>query len=265
MFCTIFHFDCTFDKLSPLSLQTGVNFKYFQNCIYNSLKTQCLQTFKLYKYPKHNTNINISFSLLFLFQIAIHKNLPILKNHFRKHWQERVKVHLDQAGKKASRRSARAAKAAKVAPKPVDLLRPVVRCPTIKYNRKVRAGRGFTVSELKAVGYSPKYARTIGIAVDTRRVNRSVDAFDVNVARLQKYKDSLIIFDKNTKPSGEQVSVSATFPVEQAAPESTPRAVVVPEQSAYRTLRLARSEKRYKGIRAKRAAERAEAEAEKKK
>ncbi|GMM48230.1 ribosomal 60S subunit protein L13B [Pichia kluyveri] len=198
--------------------------------------------------------------------MAIHKNLPILKNHFRKHWQERVRVHLDQAGKKASRRSTRAAKSAKVAPKPVDLLRPIVRCPTIKYNRKVRAGKGFTPTELKAVGYTPKYARTIGIAVDLRRSNKSVEAFQINVERLNKYKDSLIIFDKTTKPAGEeQVSIEATFPVEQIASDVTPRAVVVPEESAYRTLRLARSEKRYKGIRAKRAAERAEAEADKKK
>lgn len=172
---------------------------------------------------------------------------------------------MDQAGKKASRRSARAAKAAKVAPKPVDLLRPVVRCPTVKYNRKVRAGRGFTLAELKAVGYTPKYARTVGIAVDGRRVNRSTETFETNVARLQKYKESLIVFDKNTKPSGEQISVAATFPVEQPAVEVGPRAVVVPEQSAYRTLRLVRQEARYKGIREKRAKERAEAEAEKKK
>lgn len=209
--------------------------------------------------------LNNFISLYYYFIIAIHKNLPILKNHFRKHWQERVRVHLDQAGKKASRRSARAAKLAKVAPKPVDLLRPIVRCPTIKYNRKVRAGKGFTPAELKAVGYTARYARTIGIAVDARRVNRSVEAFEVNVARLNKYKESLIVFDKNTKPSGEQIAIASAFPVEQPAPESTPRAVVVPEESAYRTLRLARSEKRYKGIRAKRAAERAEAEAEKKK
>ena len=40
-------------------------------------------------------------------------------------------------------------KAAKVAPKPVDKLRPVVRCPTVKYNRRVRAGRGFSLAELK--------------------------------------------------------------------------------------------------------------------
>lgn len=54
-----------------------------------------------------------------------------------------------QPGKKVSRRNARQAKAAAVAPRPIDKLRPVVRCPTIKYNRRVRAGRGFTLAELK--------------------------------------------------------------------------------------------------------------------
>lgn len=196
--------------------------------------------------------------------MAISKNLPLLKNHFRKHWQERVKVHFDQAGKKASRRQSRLAKAAKVAPKPVDALRPIVRCPTIKYNRRVRAGRGFTLAEVKAAGLSAKYARTIGIAVDHRRQNKSQETFDANVARLNEYQSKLVILSKK---DGElaQVSTGATFPIVQAAPESAPRAVVVPEKSAYRTLRDARDEKRHKGIREKRAKEKAEAEADKKK
>jgi ribosomal protein L13E len=54
-----------------------------------------------------------------------------------------------QPGKKVTRRLARRAKAAAVAPRPVDKLRPIVRCPTVKYNRRVRAGRGFTLTELK--------------------------------------------------------------------------------------------------------------------
>ncbi|KAK6463833.1 60S ribosomal protein L13 [Scheffersomyces coipomensis] len=197
--------------------------------------------------------------------MAISKNLPLLKNHFRKHWQERVKVHFDQAGKKASRRQARLSKAAQIAPKPIDSLRPVVRAPTIRYNRKVRAGRGFTLAELKAVGLTAKYARTIGISVDHRRQNKAQETFDSNVARLQEYKSKLVLLDTKSKDSFAQVSTAATFPVVQPAPESAPRAVVVPEQSAYRTLRLARSEKRYKGTREKRAKELAEAEAEKKK
>jgi len=39
--------------------------------------------------------------------------------------------------------------AKKVHPRPLNSLRPVVRCTTIKYNQKVRAGRGFTLDELR--------------------------------------------------------------------------------------------------------------------
>lgn len=197
--------------------------------------------------------------------MAIAKNLPILKNHFRKHWQERVRVHFDQAGKKVSRRQARAAKAAKAAPKPIDLLRPVVRAPTVKYNRKVRAGKGFTLAELKAVGLAPRYARTVGIAVDHRRQNRSQEGFDVNVARLQAYLAKLVIFDKKSKAAGEtQVGVAATFPIEQAKPESTPRAVQA-STGAYATIRKARISKKNKGKLDKRDADKKAAEDEKKK
>ena len=70
--------------------------------------------------------------------------------HFRKDWQRRVKTWFDQPGKKHTRRRLRQEKAARIAPRPVDgLLRPAVRCPTFKYNMKMRAGRGFTLAELK--------------------------------------------------------------------------------------------------------------------
>ncbi|CAG62046.2 uncharacterized protein GVI51_L06765 [Nakaseomyces glabratus] len=199
--------------------------------------------------------------------MAISKNLPILKNHFRKHWQERVKVHFDQAGKKESRRSARVAKAAKIAPRPLDLLRPVVRAPTVKYNRKVRAGRGFSLAEIKAAGLTAAYARTVGIAVDHRRQNRNQETFDLNVQRLKEYQSKLIVFPRKGKaPETEQVlSVAATFPIAQASTEIETRAVEDNGESAFRTLRLARSDKKFKGIREKRAREKAEAEAEKKK
>ncbi|CCH59701.1 hypothetical protein TBLA_0B08850 [Henningerozyma blattae CBS 6284] len=199
--------------------------------------------------------------------MAISKNLPLLKNHFRKAWQERVRVHFDQAGKKGSRRDARAAKAAKIAPRPLDLLRPVVRAPTVKYNRKVRAGRGFSLAEIKAAGLTAAYARTIGIAVDHRRQNTNQAIFDANVQRLKEYLSKIIIFPRNGKaPETEQVlSASASFPIEQPVEDVKPRAVEDNGVSAYRTLREARSEKKYKGIREKRAREKAEAEAEKKK
>ncbi|PRT56063.1 60S ribosomal protein L13 [Wickerhamiella sorbophila] len=205
--------------------------------------------------------------------MAISKNNPILKNHFRKNWQERVKTHFDQAGKKVSRRNARAKKAAAVAPRPLDLLRPVVRCPTLRYNRKTRAGRGFSLDELKAAGIPRNYARTVGIAVDHRRQNRSVEGFELNVARLKDYKARLIVFPRKAgKPkkgdaskadieAATQVTISAAFPIVKETIEITTAPVSsVQTTDAYRTLRLARSEARYAGAKAARAKAKAEAE-----
>jgi large subunit ribosomal protein L13e len=44
---------------------------------------------------------------------------------------------------------------------------------------KVRAGRGFSLDEIRAAGLHPKYARTIGISVDHRRRNKSTEALQV--------------------------------------------------------------------------------------
>ena len=50
---------------------------------------------------------------------------------------------------------ARQAKAVKIFPRPTaGPLRPVVRGQTLKYNMKVRAGRGFTLEELKVSFYT---------------------------------------------------------------------------------------------------------------
>ena len=79
------------------------------------------------------------------------KNNNVLPNaHFKKDWDRRVKTWFDQAGQKRRRRLLRQQKAAAIAPRPAGgLLRPVVRCPTQKYNMKMRLGRGFTLQELK--------------------------------------------------------------------------------------------------------------------
>ncbi|ODV88784.1 hypothetical protein CANCADRAFT_128660 [Tortispora caseinolytica NRRL Y-17796] len=212
--------------------------------------------------------------------MGVAKNYPIPRNHFHKHWQERVRVHLDQAGGKARRRLARAKKAAAIAPRPLDLLRPIVRCPTLKYNRKVRAGRGFTLEEVKAAGFTPKFARTIGIAVDHRRKNGNVEGFEANVARLKEYKSKLVVFPRKSGKSksgdssaeevaaaSQTISVKSVFPVVQTPAESGARAISSEAQTteAYRTLRDAQSIARFAGIREKRAREKADAEADKKK
>ena len=69
-----------------------------------------------------------------------------------------------QPGRKSRRRNARLAKAAAVAPRPVDKLKPIVRCPTIKYNRRVRAGRGFSLAELKVSTLANRLGRQETIA-----------------------------------------------------------------------------------------------------
>jgi large subunit ribosomal protein L13e len=56
-----------------------------------------------------------------------------------------------------------------------------VHCPTIKYNAKVRLGRGFSLEELKGAGITAKFAPTIGIAVDLRRTNKSAESLAVSL------------------------------------------------------------------------------------
>ncbi|KAK2760310.1 60S ribosomal protein L13 [Arachnomyces sp. PD_36] len=208
--------------------------------------------------------------------MAIKHNQQIPKNHFHKDWQRRVRVHFDQPGRKHRRRQARLEKASAVAPRPVDKLRPVVRCPTVKYNRRVRAGRGFTLAELKEAGVPKKLAPTIGIAVDHRRQNVSTESLSANVARLKAYKARLILFPrrggqyKKLDSSPEEVkaakeatdgyvkNVHSALPVTnisaaEAVTDIKKGDMPAGETAAYTRLREARSEARLVGVREKRA------------
>jgi large subunit ribosomal protein L13e len=212
--------------------------------------------------------------------MAIKHNQKIVNNHFRKDWQRRVRTHFDQPGKKKSRRTARQAKAAAIAPRPLDKLRPVVRCPTLKYNRRVRAGRGFTLQELKEAGIPKRFAPTVGIAVDHRRQNLSQESLTTNVARLKAYKERLIVFPRrsnapkkgDTKTDPRKVEkvtlVSEALPIaltDIAFKEIKKSEMPAPtEGGAYRALRVARANARYQGAREKRARDKAEADTSKK-
>ncbi|KAK4547592.1 hypothetical protein LTR36_000549 [Oleoguttula mirabilis] len=205
--------------------------------------------------------------------MTIKHNQQIQHNHFRKDWQRRVRVHFDQPGRKSRRRDARVEKAAKLAPRPVDKLRPVVRCPTIKYNRRVRAGRGFSFAELKEAGISRKLAPTIGISVDPRRQNLSEESLKANVERLQEYQKRLVLFPrkakspksgdasaeemKSAKESGYEGKVKETnkhFAISNKIAFEEGKVSDFPsEEAAYRKLRDSRSEARLVGKREKRA------------
>merc|ERR1712025_1279165 len=98
--------------------------------------------------------------------------------------------------RKLRRLNNRKAKAAATFPRPIKSLRPTVRGCTKRYNRQCRAGKGFTMQELAAAGLSKIFAKTIGISVDHRRSNRSVEAKQANVNRLKAYKSKLILLPK---------------------------------------------------------------------
>ena len=164
----------------------------------------------------------------------------------------------------------------------MDALRPAVHCQTIKYGRRLRAGRGFSLLELKTAGINRNYARTIGIAVDLRRKNSSQESVDRNVARLKEYMSRVIVFPrpgKGRRLADAPADVIASVDV-ATAPRKHPMAVVdekvneapraITEEdtkfSVYKTLRIERKNQRQHGIRARRAADKAaKAKASKKK
>ncbi|XP_066141775.1 large ribosomal subunit protein eL13 [Euwallacea fornicatus] len=200
-------------------------------------------------------------------------NNMIPNGHFHKDWQRFVKTWFNQPARKVRRHQNRVRKARAVAPRPAaGPLRPVVRCPTVRYHTKVRAGRGFTLRELKAAGLNPRFAKSIGIAVDPRRRNKSVESVQINTQRLKEYKSKLILFPVHQKAklrSGEateeerKVATQLTgevLPIKQPAIRSKARIPTEDEKkyTAYVTLRKARADARLVGIRAKRAKDAAE-------
>lgn len=201
-------------------------------------------------------------------------NNMIPNGHFHKDWQRFVKTWFKQPARKFRRKQNRIKKARAIAPRPVaGPLRPVVRCPTIRYHTKVRAGRGFTLQELKAAGLNPGFAKSVGIAVDYRRRNKSVDSLLVNAQRLKEYKSKLILFPAHNNKklkSGEAneeerkvaTQVKEVLPIHQPAMRTKTRLPTEEEKKfgAFTALRKARADARLVGIRAKRVKEAAENE-----
>jgi len=199
------------------------------------------------------------------------RNNILANNHFHKDWKRRVKTWFNQPARKARRAAARQAKAAAIAPRPTGgLLKPVVRCPTQRYNIRVRAGKGFTKAEIKAAGWTVREAKQLGVAIDLRRTNKSVEGLQANVQRLKEYRSKLIVFPRKSGKGGSSAEEVATatqtaqLPVRQdyAFGEfDAPRAITEEEKkhSVFQALRMARANKKLAGGRAKRAREAEEA------
>jgi len=210
-------------------------------------------------------------------------NNQIPNAHFHKAWQNHVKTWFNQPAKKKSRRIARAKRAAAIFPRPVEgPLRPVVHCPTVRYNSKRRLGRGFTLTEVRGAGLTKQFAQTIGIAVDYRRRNRSEGAYNENVRRLKQYRSQLILWPKRKENKNHPRKSFEAAPEDREKatqhqgallPFKTYKGSVVSSQklrpmgkgSAYVTLRRARADEKYLGLRKKRAAAKLEKEKLKKK
>jgi len=175
----------------------------------------------------------------------------------------RVKTWFNQPARKQRRRNNRIQKAKAIFPRPVaGALRPVVHPASIRYNFKVRVGRGFTLEELKEAGINVNQARTIGISVDSRRKNRSERTLRSNVQRLKEYKSKLILFPlREKKPRKGDSSKEETSKASQLTGEVLP---LVPQGrssetidakdfdskfSAFTTLKVARSDARLIGVR----------------
>jgi len=193
-------------------------------------------------------------------------NNEVPNQHFHKVCQQdHIRTWFNQPARKERRRAMRAKKAAAMAPRPTaGLLRPVVHPSTIKYNYKLRQGRGFTFSELKEAGINRKEARSIGIAVDHRRRNRSAESLQLNSQRLKEYKAKLIVFPrKRGKPKAGDADAAELEKAEQLKGPLVPMPVAAPDEEpvkitsemssveAYHKIRVLRADFRLFGVRQK--------------
>ena len=195
-------------------------------------------------------------------------NNAIQRPHLRKHWQKWVKTWFNQPARKLRRLTKRKERAAAVFPRPIHALRPVVNKTTARYSGQPRLGRGFTLEELKKAEINPKFAKTIGIAVDHRRTNKSVESIQRNVNRLKAFLEKLVLLPKTAgKPKrGRNGVLSDATDVPQLVqnvhktvlgrPEIKLREkpVVITKDmkdfKAYRQLRLERTNQKWAGKRA---------------
>nr|XP_016449595.1 PREDICTED: 60S ribosomal protein L13-2-like [Nicotiana tabacum] len=134
-------------------------------------------------------------------------------------------------------------------------------------------GRGETAGfhpvpfRFQAAGVPKKLAPTIGIAVDHRRRNRSLEGLQTNIQRLKTYEAKLVILPRRAKKvkagdsSAEELATATWVHTcllitrEQLAVDL----VKVPDEmksfNAYGKLRIERTNARHIGARLKRAAE----------
>jgi len=188
----------------------------------------------------------------------------------RKHWiTQKVKCFFNVNGHKTRRSAKRADRAAAKSPAPIDFLRPTVKACTRRYASKIRFGRGFSLAEIRAAGLTPAFARTVGISVDHRR-HGSNQMEEANIQRLTTYKANLVLFprvegkakkgeiaDSTTRLDTAQLKQSGVIALPAVKPRVGLAALTkdLKSKKVYRSIREARINRKYEGIRIKRAKE----------
>ena len=135
----------------------------------------------------------------------MHGNQAVSNIHFCKDWKIRVHTWFKQPFRKMRRHQTRVAKAKQVFPSTIVAFKPSVHCMTQRYNYKLRLGKGFTLKELQYARINPRLAKTVGIAVDARRVNKSRECLMRNVRRLQAYMSRLVVLPKSENEKAKRL------------------------------------------------------------
>nr|XP_009758523.1 PREDICTED: 60S ribosomal protein L13-2-like [Nicotiana sylvestris] len=124
----------------------------------------------------------------------------------------------------------------------------------------------------QAAGVPKKLAPTIGIAVDHRRRNRSLEGLQTNIQRLKTYEAKLVILPRRAKKVKVNLKIIILCPAKELATATRVHTcllitreqlavdlVKVPDEmksfNAYGKLRIERTNARHIGARLKRAAE----------
>lgn len=127
---------------------------------------------------------------------------------------------------------------------------------------------------MQGAGLTKKFAQTIGIAVDPRRQNKSVESRQENVQRLKEYRSKLILFPihRNKKPRKGEATADecklakqmkrTVMPIRNTRPKVTLEPITEAQKkfNAFQALRQARLNARFFGARAKKAKDAAENE-----
>jgi len=122
----------------------------------------------------------------------VRHNNRVPASHSRKKWAFLVATSFKQAGRKTRRHKIRAEKNAYVFPRS-SVTRPIVCGRTTGHTRLKKLGRGFTYDELKSAGIRAEFADSIGVALDHRRINRSLATLKLNTSRLITFNVKCLI------------------------------------------------------------------------